>query len=329
MSRAGAVLQAGVFIAMLAATALLCLPSSGEKKILRAADDHPAGYPTTEGLFYMARRVSELSGGRITMQVYPGAQLGSEKETLENTRMGVIDVNRVSCAPLSEFLEEMGVFSMPYVFRDGEHQWKTLDGEIGRRLAEKLSEVGMVGLAYYDSGARSFYNTRRPVAAPADLKGLKIRTQKSKVMIELVETLGGSATPMAFEEVYSALQTGVIDGAENNPPSYESTRHYEAAKFYSLDEHTRIPEIVAASAITWERLSPADREILRRAAKESEAVQKRLWKKYEADAMKKVAAAGCRINAPPKDAFRKAVEPLYKKYEAKYGELIREIQAVR
>ncbi|MFH1539195.1 MAG: TRAP transporter substrate-binding protein [bacterium] len=329
MVKPATVIRVIVFILVLAAAAWYSLPHGGENRLLRACDDHPPGYPTTEGLYYMAERVKELSDGKILMQVYPSAQLGSEKETLENTRMGVIDINRVSCAPISEFMEEMGVFSMPYIFRDEEHEWKVLDGEIGSRLAAKLTDVGMIGIAYYDSGARSFYNTSKPINSPANLKGLKIRTQKSKIMIDLVEALGASATPMAFEEVYSALQTGVIDGAENNPPSYDSTGHYEVAKYYSLDEHSRIPEIVVISKITWDRFTDEERDIISRAAKESEEVQKRLWKEYEEKSMKKVAAAGCKINRPDKTAFLEGARPVYEKYGRRFGDLIREIQAVR
>lgn len=329
MIKPATVIRVIVFILLLAAAAWFSFPHTGEKTVLKAADDHPPGYPTTEGLYHMAKRAKELSGGKIDITVYPSAQLGSEKETLENTRMGVIDINRVSCAPISEFMEEMGAFSMPYIFRDEEHEWKVLDGEIGDRLAAKLGEVGMIGLAYYDSGARSFYNNTRPINSPADLVGLKIRTQKSEIMINLVETLGASAVPMAFEEVYSALQTGVLEGAENNPPSYDSTGHYEVAKFYSLDEHSRIPEIVVISKKTWDGLSRKDQLIIRRAAKESEEVQKRLWKEYEQKSMKKVKEAGCKINYPDKTAFLEGAKPIYDKYGRRFGELIREIQAVK
>ena len=235
---------------------------------LKASDDHPLDYPTTQGLLEMGKIIDAKTDGRIKVQVFPSAQLGSETQTIENTQMGVLAINRVSCAPLSEFSKKMGVFSMPYLFRDYAHFRKVLDGPIGAEVGKDLEASGLKVLAYYDSGARSFYNTKRPIVTPDDLKGLKIRTQKSQVMVELVNALGAVATPMSFEEVYSSLQTGVIDGAENNAPSYLSTNHYEAAKYFSLNEHARVPDIVLMSVKVWDKLTPADQKIVADAAKE-------------------------------------------------------------
>jgi tripartite ATP-independent transporter DctP family solute receptor len=305
-----------------------CAKKEG-KIVLKASDDHPFGYPTTEGLVYMKKIIEEKTGGRIKVEIYPSAQLGSEKETIENTQMGIIDINRVNCAPVSEFCKEIGVFGLPYIFRDEKHMWKVLDGPVGEKIAKYLEKYNLIGLAYYDSGARSFYNKKRPIYKPEDLKGLKIRVQKSRVMIETVETLGASATPMAFEEVYSSLQTGVIDGAENNIPSYQYTHHYEVAKYYSLDEHTRIPEIVLFSKKRWDTLSESDRKIILQAAKESEEYQKKLWKEYVNKSLNEIKKAGCKINTVDKKAFQEKVKPLYKKYEKEFGDLIKEIQNVK
>ncbi|MEW6202845.1 MAG: TRAP transporter substrate-binding protein [bacterium] len=302
---------------------------TGGKLILRAADDHPFGYPTTEGLVYMGKIISERTNGRIQLKVFPSAQLGSETQTIENTQMGTLDINRVSSAPLTEFSEKIGIFSMPYLFRDEEHFWKVLDGPIGQEVGADLEKKGLKLLAYYDSGARSFYNTKRPIRTPDDLKGLKIRTQKSQVMMDIANTLGAAATPMSFEEVYTSLQTGVIDGAENNAASYLSTNHYEVAKYYSLDAHARVPEVVIISMKTWNKLSPADRKLVAEVAKDSEKVQRRLWAKYETDALTKVKAAGCKVNVPDTKPFRERVQPMYEKYSDRFGDLVERIQAVK
>lgn len=319
------------FLFILIATLLLFAGCAKKQQtiVLKASDDHPFGYPTTEGLVYMKKIIEEKTAGRIKVEIYPSAQLGSEKETIENTQMGIIDINRVNCAPVAEFCKEMSVFGLPYIFRDEEHQWKVLNGPVGEKIASYLQKYNLIGLTYYDSGARSFYNKKRPIYKPEDLKGLKIRVQKSRVMIETVEILGGSPTPMAFEEVYSALQTGVIDGAENNIPSYQYTKHCEVAKYYSLDEHTRIPEIVLFSKKRWDTLSPSDRKIILEAAKESTKYQRKLWKEYVKKSLNEIKKAGCKINTVDKKAFQEAVKPLYKKYEKEFGELIKEIQNVK
>jgi tripartite ATP-independent transporter DctP family solute receptor len=303
--------------------------AAGGKIVLKASDDHPLDYPTTQGLAAMGKIIEQKTGGRITVKIFPSAQLGSETQTIENTQMGTLDINRVSCAPLSEFSKKIGVLSMPYIFRDYAHFRKALDGPIGGEVGKDLEPKGLKVLAYYDSGARSFYNTKRPINTPDDLKGLKIRTQKSQIMLDLVNTLGANATPMSFEEVYTSLQTGVIDGAENNAPSYLSTNHYEVAKFYSLNEHARVPDVVLISMKTWNRLSPADRKIVADAAKESEKVQSELWAKYEKDALEKVKVAKCKINVPDQAPFREKVKPLYEKYKPQFGDLIERIQEVK
>jgi len=322
-------LIAALGIILIAAPGCSKKGGGGKALVLKASDDHPMEYPTTQGLVEMGRIIEEKTGGRIKVQVFPSAQLGSETQTIENTQMGVLDINRVSCAPLSEFSKTMGVLSMPYLFRDYEHFRKVLDGPIGVEVGKDLEEKGLKVLAYYDSGARSFYNTKRPINTPADLKGLKIRTQKSQVMVDLVNALGAVATPMSFEEVYSSLQTGVIDGAENNAPSYLTTNHYEVAKNFSLNEHARVPDIVLISMKTWNKLSPADRKIVADAAKESEKKQSELWAKYEKESLDKVKAAGCKINTPDQTPFRELVKPMYDKYGAQFGDLVKRIQDVK
>ena len=305
---------------------LFAMEKRGGVIILKAADDHHKGYSTVEGLYLMAKLVEEWTNGRIKIEVYPGAVLGSEKETIEQTQMGIIDINRVSIAPLTAVYPKLSVFALPYIFKSREHMWKVLESDIGQNMLLELKKVGFIGLAYMDSGARSFYTVKKPILSPDDLKGLKIRTQKSPVMMDMVKAMGGKPVPMAFEEVYSALQTGVIDGAENNPPSYYETRHYEVAKYYSLDEHAMVPEILIMSLRTWNALSEEDRKIIKMAAIAAQELQRRLWLKDEQIALEEVKKAGCKIFHPKKDPFIKAVQPVYEKYGKKYMDLIKRIQ---
>ncbi|ADA66322.1 TRAP dicarboxylate transporter, DctP subunit [Thermotoga petrophila RKU-10] len=296
--------------------------------ILKAADDHAEGYPTVEALKFMGKIIEIMTNGKYKIEVYPSAQLGSEKETIEQTILGAIDIDRVSVSPLVAFYPPIGVLTLPYVFRDQDHMWKVLEGPIGEELLKGLEKVGLVGLCYYDAGARSFYTVKKPILKPEDLKGLKIRVQKNPVMIELMKTLGASPVPMAFEEVYTALQTGVIDGAENNPPSYYETRHFEVAPYYSLDGHTRIPEVVLVSKVLWDKLTDEEKLIFKTAALASAEYEKYLWNQWEEMALKKVQEGGAKIFHPDVTLFQKAVQPLYDRYPA-YKEFLERIQAVK
>nr|WP_246110755.1 TRAP transporter substrate-binding protein [Thermosediminibacter litoriperuensis] len=298
--------------------------------VLKLAENQPEDYPTTIGDKEFARIVEEKTNGRIKIEVYAGGQLGDEKSVIEAVQMGGIDFARVNAQPLSDFAKPLRVLSLPYLFDNEEHLWKVLDGQIGEELLDTLKEANMIGLAYYDSGARSFYNNKREVKTPADLKGLKIRVQQSELMVSLVEALGASATPMPYGEVYSALQTGVIDGAENNWPSYYSTSHYEVAKYYTLDNHTRTPEVVIASKALWDKLSDEDKKIIKEAARASEEVQKKAWKEYEQRAIEAVKAKGNIITeVTDLKPWQDAVKPLYDKFGAEYKDLIERIKAAK
>lgn len=303
----------------------------GEQKtiVLRTAEYHPADYPTTLGLQRMAQVLKEKSGGRLVMDIYHSHTLGDEKATIERTKVGDIAINRISSAPLAEFAPIMKVFSLPYLFRDADHEWQVLKGPIGRECLDALEKRGFIGLCYYESGARSFYNRRLPITQPADLEGLRIRVQESEVMIDGVEALGASAEPMAFGEVYTSIQTGLLDGAENNPPSYETTKHFEVAPYYSLDEHSRIPEVVVFSKIMWDRLSKEDQALIREAAEASVDYQRRLWTDFEQKALDSVRKGGAKINVPDRAPFREAVKPVYDKYRADFGDLIDRIRETK
>lgn len=299
-----------------------------EKQIvLRLAENQVEDYPTTIGDKEFAKLIEEKSDGRYKVEVYAGGQLGDEKSVIEQVQLGTIELARVNASPLTEFASELGVLSMPYLFKDEAHQWDILNGDVGEKLLTKLEPSKMVGLAFYDSGSRNFYNSVRPINTPADLKGLKIRVQQSSLFVDLVESFGASATPMAYDEVYSALQTGVIDGAENNYPSYYSTNHYEVAKYYTIDGHSRVPEILMASKSTWDKLSDEDKKIFKEAAIESQKVQREAWKALEEKAKTTVIEAGSEIiEITDTTPWREAVQPLYDKYGEDFAEIIKEIQ---
>ncbi len=303
-------------------------PAAQKEIVLKAADVQPEDYPTVQALKYMGKLLDERSKGRIKMQVYAGAQLGQEKETIEMTQMGTVALSRVSTSPLVGFVPAMGVFSMPYLFRDADHFWKVLEGPVGAQMTKELEKSNMVGLAWIDSGARSFYTRNTPIDSPAQAKGQKIRVQQSKIFVDMINSLGASATPMDYGEVYSGLQTGLVDGAENNPPSLWAMKHYESAKYFALDEHARVPEMIIFSKKVWDTLSPDDQKLVKQAAVEAGVYERDLWAKYTEQSMKNLEAKGVIISKPDKEAFRKAVEPMYQKYP-EYKDVIAQIQAVK
>lgn len=306
-------------------TSLLLLGSSlAQTIVLRAADNQPDDYPTVQGLYFMAEYLEAASDGRIQMEVFSGGQLGDERSTIEQVQLGVLDVVRTSTSPVAEFYAPMGVFSLPFIFRDEGHFWRVVQGPIGRELLHGLTETDMMGLAYYDSGSRNFYTTQRPIRSVADLQGLRIRTQQSQVVLDMMEVLGADAVPMAFGEVYSSLQTGVIDGAENNFPSFgpSGVRHYEVAPFFTLNAHARVPEIVMISSSTWNSLVREDQALVREAALASVPVQASLWAALVEESRQAVIEAGVEIIEVDIQEFQDAMAPLYEQYGAEFGDLL-------
>lgn len=298
-------------------------PKETKQVVLKLAEVQPEDYPTTMGTKEFARLVEERTDGRYKIEVYAGGQLGDEKSTMEQVQLGSIDFVRTNANPLAEFSSDIGVFSMPYLFKNKDHMWNVLNGEIGDELLATLESSRMVGLAFYDSGERNFYNSKRPVQLPADLKGLKIRVQQSQMVIDLVEALGASATPMAYGEVYSGIQTGVIDGAENNFPSYYTTNHYEVAKYLTLNAHSAVPEVLIGSKATWDKLSDEDKEIFRQAAKDSIAVQREAWDALVQESREAVIANGSEIvEITDFTPWRDAVQSIYDKYGADFQDII-------
>jgi tripartite ATP-independent transporter DctP family solute receptor len=279
----------------------------------------------------MGQLVSERTKGRIKIQVMNNSVLGSEKDTIEQTRFGVIDMNRVNTAPFNNLVKETVVLGLPFLFRSTEHMHKVVDGPIGDDILKAFEPHGLVGLAFYDSGARSFYTTKKPIEKLADLKGMKIRVQQSDLWIAMMQAFGANPTPMPFGEVYSSLETGVVDGAENNWPSYESSRHFEVAKNYSLTEHSLTPEALVMSKMSWDKLKPEDQEIVRKAAKESVAKMRELWQAREKASEEKVKAGGVKVISVNKEEFSAAMKPVYDKFvtDAKMKDLVARIQAVK
>jgi tripartite ATP-independent transporter DctP family solute receptor len=302
---------------------------AGKTLNFRLAESHPTDYPTTQGDRKFAELVKERSNGRINIKVFDSSQLGEEKAVIEQVQLGSIDFTRVSSSPLGEFNKSMSVFSLPYIFDSSEHMWKFLNSDFAQKMLDNMQSSKFVGLSYMDGGARSFY-TKNPVKSPADLKGMKIRVMQSKMNMDLMEALGASATPMPYGEVFSALQTGVIDGAENNAPSFLTANHFQAVKNYTLDAHQRIPEVLMASKATWDKLSPEDQKLIKQAAKDATEFQKEAWAKFEKEALDKVIAGGA-IVTEVKDVkpWQDAVKSVIDKYRPDFKEELDAIAAAR
>jgi tripartite ATP-independent transporter DctP family solute receptor len=298
---------------LLAAAAAGCGVQS-DVRVLKLAHGLDITHPVHLAMVHMADRVDELSDGRMRVDIHPSGQLGEERELIEMLQIGSLAMTKVSASPLESFVPEMQVFSIPYVFRDYEHLWRVLDGEIGRSLLLAGASYYLRGLCYYDAGPRSFYTVATPVHTPEDLRGLKIRVQQSITSSRMVQALGGSATPIDWGELYSALQQGVVDGAENNLPSFYLSRHYEVSRYYTADEHTWVPDVLLVSTHVWQRLSMQERAWLEEAVASSVVEQRRLWREATDDALERVRAAGVEIIQPDKSAFRRAAAAMFESY---------------
>ncbi|MGR3803773.1 TRAP transporter substrate-binding protein [Marinibacterium profundimaris] len=317
--------------AALLASAAMVTAAAACETTFRSSDTHPEGYPTVTAVEYMGELLEERSDGRLCIEVFHSAQLGEEKDTIEQTQLGVIDMNRVSLGPFNNIIEETKVFSLPYIFRSTDHMHNVVDGEIGDAILAEFENHGLVGLAYYDGGSRSFYNSQKPITSKDDIEGLKFRVMQSDVFVDMVDALGGNATPMPYGEVYSSIQTGVIDGAENNWPSFESSGHYEVAGYYTLDQHLIVPEVLVMSKAAYDKLSAEDQALVRQAAKDSVPVMREQWEAREAASEEKVRAAGVEIVEDiDKTPFIEAMVPVYEKHvtSEKLKSLVEQIQAV-
>ena len=281
----------------------------------RSADVHPTDYPTVEAVRAMGKALKEQSKDKMGVKVFASGSLGAERDTIEQLKIGGLDMMRINAAVLNNIVPETIAVSMPFVFRSTEHMRKVLDGAVGDEILAAMAPQGMIGLAFYDSGSRSVYTVKKPVKTLADLKGMKIRVQQSDLFVAMLEALGANATPMPYGEVYTGLKTGIVDGAENNWPSYESSRHFEAAKYYNATEHSMVPEVLVFSKKIWDTLSKDDQALLRKTAKESVPVMRALWDEREAKSRKAAEAGGAQVvTIADKKPFSDAMAPVYAKF---------------
>lgn len=312
---------------------VFCLSSSAHALNIKFAEVHPAGYPPVVAEQAMGKKLEEQSGGDITFKMFAGGVLGSEKEVVEQVQLGAIQMTRVSLGIVGPVVPDVNVFNMPFIFRDQAHMRAVIDGPVGQEILDKItnSDFNLVALAWMDGGTRNLY-TKKPVRKMADLKGMKIRVQGNPLFIDTINAMGGNGIAMATGEIFTALQTGVIDGAENNPPTMLEHNHYQNAKFYTLTGHLILPEPVVMSKTTWEKLTPEQQALVKKVAREAQFEERKLWDEKSASSEAKLKAGGVEfitLTDAEKKEFVDATAPVRAKYGAPYAELIKRIEAVK
>jgi tripartite ATP-independent transporter DctP family solute receptor len=322
-------LAVAVGLAVVVGLVMVHRQRAGGARILKMAHGLDAEHPVHKAMLFMAERLAEKSGGRLRLEIFPNGQLGQEREFVEQLQLGCMDLTKVSAASLESFVPEMGVFSVPYVFRDAGHFWRVMESPVGRRFLSAAESKGLHGVCYYDSGSRNFYTLKKQIRTPDDLAGMKIRVITSKTQMEMAKALGASPTPIPWGELYTALQQGVVDGAENNPPSFITARHYEVCKFFSMDEHTRVPDVVVMSDVVWKSLAPDLQKALQEAADESSVFQRELWTKFTKECIDKSIAEGVKVEYPDQAPFVAKVQPMIEGYRGTpIGTAIDQIKAI-
>jgi len=314
--------------------ALVLLLTGGCREVsqtreLKLAHGLDISHPVHKGMVYMAGRLKDKSGGKLTLRIYPSEQLGTERQCLEMLQIGSLDMTKVSAAIIEGFVPKFQIFGLPYIFRNKKHTWEVLTGDIGEELLMSGEKFWLRGLTFYDAGSRSFYTIDQPVNKPEDLNGLKIRVMESITAVKMVRALGGSPTPISWGELYTSLQNRVVDGAENNPPSFYLSHHYEVCKFYSLDEHTTIPDVLMISTHTWNHLTGEEQKWIKEAAEESLDAQLKYWKESELEALEEVQKAGVEILYPDKAPFLDAVKPVYEEYKQDYPDMYAIVERIQ
>src|SRR3954462_4987817 len=309
---------------------LLALPVAAgaqDKMVIKASDVHPPGYPNIVAIENMGKKLEKDTNGRITLVMYHSMQLGGEKEMIEQAQVGALQIARVSVGKLGPVVDDLNVFNLPFMFRNEDHMRAVIDGPIGDELLQKVSNSSarLIALGWMDGGTRNVY-TSKPITKPADLKGLKVRMMGNPIFVETMNAMGGNGVAMGYNELYSALQTHVVDGAENNPPSCLTANHYQVVKVYSLTGHLIIPEIFVFSKATWEKQTKEDQAMLKKYSREAQMEQRKLWDEYTGQAEAKLKAAGVQFVAADKPAFYKATQPIRDKYGAKYAALLKRIE---
>ena len=303
------------------------------KVVLKATDVHPLGYPTVEAVVRMGKKLETATNGRLSIQMFPAMQLGGEKEMIEQAQVGALAIARISVGPMGPLVPELNVFNLPFMFRDDAHMEKVIDGPIGDEMLKKLSDhptAGLIGLCWMNAGTRNVYNSKKPITTVEDLKGLKIRMMGNPVFVDTMNSLGGNGVAMGFDQLINGMQTGVVDGAENNYPTYESGQHYRYAKYYSKTGHLMIPEILVFSKRTWGTLSKEDQDLIMKVSKEAQMEERTLWYAREKESLDKIIAAGALVTeVKDKAPFQAAVKPVWDKYGAAHTALIKRIQDVK
>jgi tripartite ATP-independent transporter DctP family solute receptor len=310
-----------------AAVALAGAALAQQKMVIKASDVHPLGYPTVEAVVRMGSKLEKATNGRLTLQMYPQMQLGGEKEMIEQAQVGALQIARISVGALGPVIDELNVFNMPFIFRDEAHMRKVIDGPIGDELLQKISanpQARLIALGWMDAGTRNVYSNK-PVTKPSDLKGMKVRMMGNPIFVETMNAMGGNGVAMGFNELYSAMQTGVVDGAENNEPTVLAQNHYQVAKVYSLTGHLIIPEMFVFSKVSWDKLGKDDQALLRKFSRETQFEQRQLWDEKTAKATEELKAKGVQFVPADKQAFFKATQPVRDKYGAKYSALLQRI----
>jgi tripartite ATP-independent transporter DctP family solute receptor len=336
MSRSVSIFLAGLVLGALVATGGFALvlrsdsDSSGpQSRVVKLAHSLPTTHPVHIGMEHMQKQLAVISGGAMTMEIYPSSSLGGEVECIEQLQNGALAMTKTSTGPMEAFVPEMQLFGLPYLFRDGDHFWEFADSETGRELLHKGTNRNMYGLCYYDAGSRNFYTKNRQIKTPDDLKGLKIRVMNSPMAIKMVEMMGASPTPIAWGELYSALAQGIVDGAENNPPSFYSNKHYETCKYFSLDGHVVLPDMLLVSYPIWKELSAQEQAWLQQAADESSLFQRELWARMSDEALEAVKKLGVEVYEPDKTPFMEKVAPMYDPYKGTaIGDLVEQIRGM-
>jgi tripartite ATP-independent transporter DctP family solute receptor len=316
-------------LSVLLSAVTLALPAAAQQKqVWKASDVHPLGYPTVEAIQRMGKKMEAQTNGRISIQMFPSMQLGGEKEMIEQAQVGALQIARISVGAMGPVVDELNVFNLPFVFRDEKHMRAVIDGPIGQDLLDRVTaspQSRLVVLGWMDAGTRNVY-ANKPAAKPADLKGMKIRMMGNPLFVETMNAMGGNGVAMGFNELYSALQTGVVDGAENNPPTLLAQNHYQVSKIYSLTGHLIIPEIFVFSKRTWDGLSKEDQAMVRKLSREAQLEQRQLWDAYVGEAETKLKAAGIQFVNADKKAFYDATQPIRDKYGSKYAAILKRIQ---
>src|SRR5688572_22725910 len=321
------------FVVVCALSALIsgAMPAAAlaqDKVVWKASDVHPIGYPTVEAIQRMGKKLEKETNGRISIQMYPSMQLGGEKEMIEQAQVGALQIARISVGAMGPVVDELNVFNLPFIFRDEAHMRKVIDGPIGVELLEKITanpNTRLVALGWMDAGTRNVYSNK-PVTRPADLKGMKVRMMGNPIFVETMNAMGGNGVAMGFNELYSAMQTGVVDGAENNEPTVLAQNHFQVAKVYSLTGHLIIPEIFVFSKRSWDSLSKEDQALVRKFSKEAQLEQRKLWDERTSKATEELKAKGLQFVSADKAAFYQATQPIRDKYGSKYAALLKRIQ---